>query len=208
MKSARLFAVLFWSILFCQPVIQAESALDKIAQVYLDGEVDKALVQLDAYMAKHPNDSLAWTIKGNILGNLDKDAEAEQAYQSAIKIDPKAFEAICSLGILHRKRGDYDGAIGFYQKALKINPDYAQAYSSMAVIELKRNRDAEALRLAQLAYGKDKEDPIIAANLALAYHYNGKLERRDKYTRIARELGYKNMKRLAQFYNGELTIRD
>jgi tetratricopeptide (TPR) repeat protein len=208
MKILRLLACLLLAASFCVHPAHAASQLDRIAQTYLDGDAEKALTQLEAYLKKRPADSLAWTIKGNILTDLDRDAAAEQAYHAALKANPKAYEALCSLGILRRRAGDYDGAIAFYKKALEINPDYAQAYSSMVTIELKRGNDAEALRVAQLAYTKDQEDATIAANLAIACHYNGKTEQRDKYTRIAKELGYKNIETLARIYSGELTIRD
>ena len=96
----------------------------------------------------------------------------------------------------------------YYQKALELEPGYAQAYSSMAVIELKRNNDPEALRLAKIAYDKDQKDPVIAANLAITYHYNGNDRERDKFTEIAKNLGYANIDALQQIYSGELTIRD
>lgn len=184
------------------------SELDEIAQIHLNGDSPKALVRLEGYLKKHPKDVMAWTIKGNILEQIDDDDAAEAAYLSALAINPKAFEAICSMGILRRKRGDYDGAIRYYRRAIEINPDYAQAYSSMAVIEIRRGNDPEALRLAQIGYTKDQEDPVIAANLAIACHYSGKMDLRDKYTRIAEKLGYQRMETLAQIYSGELTIRD
>jgi len=54
----------------------------------------------------------------------------------------------------------------------------------------------------------DKSDPVIAANLAVACHYNNDTENRDKFTRIAEQLGYKNLDALQQIYSGELTVRD
>ena len=182
--------------------------LDQISQIYLNGNLDKSLSQLEKYLQDYPKDDLAWTIKGNILEDLDMDDKAEEAYRSALKLNKENFQATTGLGVFYRKQGDYQQAMSYYRKALELEPGYAQAYSSMAIIELKRNNDAEALRLAKIAYDNDKEDPVIAANLAVTYHYNDNEKERDKFTEIARKLGYKNINALQQIYSGELTIRD
>ena len=96
----------------------------------------------------------------------------------------------------------------YYRKALELEPGYAQAYSSMAVIELKRNNDAEALRLAKAAYDNDENDPVIASNLAVMHHYNGNVIERDKFTEIAKRLGYRNIEALKKIYSGEFTVKD
>ncbi len=184
------------------------SELNEISQLYLSGIDAPARSRMEAYLAKYPDDDLAWTIMGNMLEDNDLDAEAEDAYCKAIELNGDNFQAINAMGVLSRKNGDYDAAMDYYHRALDIEPDYAQAYSSMAVIELKRTNDVEALRLARLGYDRDKSDPVIAANLAVVHHYNGNMQERDRLTKIAESLGYKNVDLLQQIYNGEMTVRD
>ena len=185
-----------------------QSELNRIAGIYRDKDFDKALTEIGSYLDKYPKDDLAWTIKGNILEDKDLDSEAEASYQTALSLNKDNFQAVNAMGVLARKRGDYDTAMAHYQRALELKPGYAQAYSSMAVIELKRKNDAEAVRLAELAYQNDNKDPGIAANLAVVCHYNGEIEKRDKFTAAAKELGYHNMDTLHKIYSGELTVRD
>jgi len=182
--------------------------LEKIAGFYLDGELVRALSELESYLDRYPQDDLAWTIMGNLLEDKNLDNEAELAYQEALRLNPDNFQATNALGVIHRKKGDYDKAMEFYQKALVLQPGYAQAYSSIAIIELKRENDERALEFAKKGYANDPEDPVIAANLAVVYHYNNMFEERDKFTRIAEELGYQNIDSLAQIYNGSVTVRD
>ncbi len=182
--------------------------LNQISQIYLNGNLDQSFSQLENYLQDHPKDDLAWTIKGNMLQDLDMDDEAEASYRTALTLNQENFQATNGLGILYRRKGDYEQAMRYYKKALELEPGYAQAYSSMAVIELKRNNDPEALRLAKIAYDNDQKDPVIAANLAITYHYNGKDQERDKFTEIAKKLGYANIETLQQIYSGELTVRD
>jgi tetratricopeptide (TPR) repeat protein len=181
---------------------------NQIAITYNEGDYEKAIADFEAYLARYPRDDLAWTILGHAFENLDQYDEAEQAYDAAIAINPKRFEAITGLGILHRVRGEYDEAMAAYELALSIDPNYAQAYSSMTTIALKKNKDEKALEYASRGYELDPLDPVIAANLAVAYHYNNDFENRDRFAEKAKELGYTNFESLNGIFAGELTIRD
>ena len=182
--------------------------LDQIAMIFDQGDTPKAVVQLEEYVETFPKDDLAWTILGHAYREIDRLDESEKAYVTALKLDSKQLQATTGLGILHRTRGDYDAAMKAYERALKIDPNYAQAYSSIVTIALKRYDDEKALEYAKKGYELDSTDPVIASNLAVAYHYNNDFENRDKYTRIAEELGYRNVDSLKQIFSGELTVRD
>jgi Flp pilus assembly protein TadD len=78
----------------------------------------------------------------------------------------------------------------------------------MTVIALKQGNDAKALEYARKGYDLDNSDPVIVANLGVAYHYNGMFELRDKMTKEAEKLGYKKGDGLRKLYAGEATVRD
>ena len=78
----------------------------------------------------------------------------------------------------------------------------------MAVVELARKNDRVALNYAYKAYQYDKKNSVVAANLAVAYHYNRNFRQRDFYTKIAKRLGYKNIAGLQKIYKGILSVRD
>lgn len=183
------------------------SRLGTIATAYQGGDATGAVRQLTAYLEQYPRDDLALTILGHAHEDLDQDDQARAAYDRALAINPRRFEAITGLGILHRKRGDDEAAMDAYRRALAIEPGYAQAYSSMTVVALRLHRDAEALEYARKGYELDARDPATAANLAVAYHYNGDTANRDRLTTIAVGLGYRKGDRLRQIYDGTLTIR-
>lgn len=167
-----------------------------------------AAKQLEALLAEKPRDALGWTILGHIREDLDEDEAARAAYDKALAVDPEQFQAITGLGILERKRGNLEAAMKHYRRAVAINPDYAQAWSSMTTIAFKLGNDADALEYARKGWDLDREDPVVAANLAIAWHYNGNERERDRMTEIARKLGYHNMELLGKLYSGEYTIRD
>lgn len=185
-----------------------EPRLERIAGDYENGEFEKTAVALRSYVKDHPRDTLAWTILGNVLEDLDQDEESSKAYESVIAIDARNYQAISGLGILYRKRSEYAKAMEQYRKAVAIEPKYAQAYSSMVIIALKQKNDRDALKYAEKAYQLDKTDPGIAANLAIAHHYNGHAAQRDRFTTIAKTLGYKQTETLKKIYSGDMTVRD
>lgn len=181
--------------------------LGPIAKVYQAGDAQGAVPKLRAYLDRYPQDDLAWTILGHAHEDLNQDDKARTAYQRALSINPRRLQAVCGLGILHRKRGDDEAAMQAYRRALAIDPRYAQAYSSMTVVAIRLHRDAEALGYARKGYELDTADPVTAANLAVAYHYNGDTANRDRLTKIALDLGYRKGDTLRQIYDGTLSVR-
>lgn len=136
-------------------------SLRNISKFYQQGDFQTAVSKLKVYLDAKPNDDLAWTILGNAYGNLNDDKNAEIAYNKALKLNPKRFEALTGMGVLQRKRKNYDAALSYYQKSLAINPNYAQAYTSMSVIALKQKKDKQALEYAKKAYDLEKKNQLL-----------------------------------------------
>lgn len=182
--------------------------LSRITAIFIGGDSERGVGELRGFVAKYPRNCLAWTILGNALVDLDRDEEAATAFREAIRVDPKKPNAFTGLGVLARRQGRYQEARGFYERALTLDPSYAQAHTSLVVVFLKLNQDADALVSAKKAYALKPTEPVIVANLAVACHYNGLTELRDRYTEEARRLGYGNVDGLLDMYSGEITIRD
>lgn len=182
--------------------------LAECAEAYQAGDLEGATTKLLAYTAEYPRDALGWTLLGNCHEEADRDQEALQAYDAAIAIDPRQHQAHTGKGIVYRKLEDYDSAMASYERAVEIEPKYAEAYSSMAMILIKRKQDQQAVDYALKAYRLESDNPVIAANLAVAYHYNGEPEKREEFTRIAESLGYKSIAKIRRIFSGELSVRD
>ena len=170
--------------------------------------LEEAESDIDKFLETNENNALAWTIKGHIASDLDKNSLAVASYQKALDLDSLIVEAITGLGIIARKNKNYDKASELYHKAIKIDPEYAQAYSSLAAIYLLQKKFEQAAVLGLKGYNLEKEDPIISSNLALVYHYKNDTINRDKFYEISKANGYYNLEALEQIFNGELTIFD
>jgi tetratricopeptide (TPR) repeat protein len=196
------------SLFSCSDEFRNRVMIQHIDRLFDEGKYEKAKVSVDSLLNKNPDHKLGWTLKGHIEEKLDNDSVAEVAYTKALSIDPKLEQALTGMGIILRKRKEYDRAAGYYAKAIAVNPEYAQAYSSLVTIELKRKNFSNAVSLGEKAYVLDSTDPVIAANLSIAYHYFGDIENRDKYYSIAKKLKYKNLDVLLMIFKGKATIFD
>lgn len=184
--------------------------LDRITEIYNSGNVAKAIPPLKSYLSVHADDDLGWTLLGQAYKDVGQNAEAKKAYSEALKQNPKRVEALTGLGMLARIAKNYGEAMNRYEQAIKIDPKFGQAYSSMVTIALKRGDFKKAVSIGEKGFQLDSKDPTIAANLAMAYHYNKQIEARDKMTKTAAKLGYSraDMDVLAKVYSGELTVMD
>lgn len=180
--------------------------LVEIEEVYLKGNIELAQEQLNTYISQHKNNEYAWTLHGHMYSDLYEFENAKENYKKALKINPKTVEAITGLGIVARLEGDFDKAENYYLDAIKIDSDYGQAYSSLVGIMLNKRNFKLAVEYGQKGYNLDNGDPIIASNLAVAYHYFGDLENRDKYFEIAKKLGYDDIETLQDIFEGKYSV--
>ena len=84
-------------------------------------------------MLKHaalirPERAVTYYYLGLSYAALGAFAEAEKAYQEALRHDPKSNIAWSELGDLYRKLNRWKDAIVAYQQALQIKPDLATAH--------------------------------------------------------------------------------
>jgi tetratricopeptide (TPR) repeat protein len=182
--------------------------LEPIAQLYEQGDVLATIDELEQYLESHPDNDLAWALLGHANQDVEDFEGAQAAYDRALEINPERVEAWVGQGILHRKLGDPEQAMQCYEQALAIDPNNADAYGSMAALALQTYQDAKALEYAEKAYELDRRSPVVAANLAVIYHYNEMYEERDAMTAEAEKLGYEGIDSLQLIYDGVFSIRE
>jgi protein O-GlcNAc transferase len=85
------------------------------------------------------------SLLGVALRNTGKDLEAEEAYRSAIRIDPKYEEAYYNLGALLRDDRPSE-AQAHLRKALELDPVLAPAHRELGFVLMARGTDPETER--------------------------------------------------------------
>lgn len=208
MKLQKYFLFLLLIIVSCNGSYNKKFDILKIDETYKKGYLEKAKKKIDKYLNKKQDNEYAWTLLGDIEIDLDNLPLATIAYEKALKINPKTVEALTGLGIVSRKKGNYDEALRYYKKSIKIDEYYAEAYTSLVTIYLKKKNFKEAVKVGLKAYKLNKNNPIIAANLSVAYHYDNNAIKREQFFNIAKKSGYKNVETLRLIFNGKYTVFD
>ncbi|HEX8954663.1 MAG TPA: tetratricopeptide repeat protein [Burkholderiaceae bacterium] len=109
------------------------------------GQYPEALTKADAYLAKHPRDLQMRFLKGVILNEQNKSAEAIAVFTKLTEDYPDLPEPYNNLAVLFAANGQYDKARLALDNAIRTNPAYATAYENLG--------DVHA-RLASQAYDK------------------------------------------------------
>lgn len=183
--------------------------MDRIEAINAQIQSDPAgaIEQAEQYVAEYPKSALGWrTLGWARIKSKSDDEGARAAFDQALSLDPKDDNTYVGLGVYYRRLNDLDKASEMYDKAIELAPDEAEAYSSKVVIDLIRGDYSAAVANGEKAWKIDSSNATIAANLALAYHYDGNIAQRDVMAAKAEELGYPTMDRMKAVFDGTMTI--
>ena len=104
------------------------------AQKYFDaGEFKKAVGLLKKINEEEPSNINAWILLGNSYTGLQKNKNAIEAYEQALRIDSKNEDALFGLGINYSRMRQHSIAIETYKKIIEINPKNAEAHFELGV---------------------------------------------------------------------------
>jgi adenylate cyclase len=134
-------------------------------------------IELDATLAE------AWTAKGAATTICCDYADAEEAFETALRLGPASFEAHYYYARAATEMGNFAKAAAFYERAAEIDPDDYQAlvFASQCYRSLgqgKRGLDAErrALEIAERALARDPTDARALVLSAAALIHTGRAD--------------------------------
>ncbi|WP_055669280.1 tetratricopeptide repeat protein [Desnuesiella massiliensis] len=154
-----------------------------------NAKIEDIINILKPIVDKNPNEVYAAYYLANLYFDMKDYTKASQVLSRVISKYPDFNAASLFQAATYRELGKYDEAVEYCNDALNNNVEDIGAYITLSKIELKRRNNAKGLEYAKVAYEMDKEDPIVVANLALAYHFNNLLSERDKYYKIYQDSG-------------------
>jgi tetratricopeptide (TPR) repeat protein len=106
-----------------------------------EGLKDHALHWIEAM----PGNYNAWATLGSAYDKLGQAAQAIEAYQQAIRINPRSFETWTNLGCVYHKSGQADKAIDAYQQAIQISPEIDMIWFDLGSAYHKSSQTAKSL---------------------------------------------------------------
>lgn len=133
-----------------------------VSQLVRSGKLAEALVKADQYLAGKPRDPQMRFLKGVILRDTGKTAEAIATFTRLTEDFPELPEPYNNLAVLYAGQSQYDKARTALEMAIRTNPSYSTAHENLGDVYAK---------LASQAYSKalqlDTENQAVPPKLAL-----------------------------------------
>jgi len=115
---------------------QADEVSD-INKMLRAGQLPAALAKVDVALSQHPKDAQLRFIKGMILSEQGKSADAINIFQKLTEDYPELPEPYNNLAVLHASAGNYDKARVALERAIRTNPTYATAHENLGDVYAK-----------------------------------------------------------------------
>jgi tetratricopeptide (TPR) repeat protein len=128
----------------CAVPAYADEAAE-VTKLLRSGKHSDALIRADAYLGKNPRDAQMRFLKGVILSEQNKLAEAITIFTRMTEDYPSLPEPYNNLAVLYAGNGQYEKARQALDAAIRTNPSYATAYENLGDVHAK---------LASQAYDK------------------------------------------------------
>jgi TolB-like protein/Flp pilus assembly protein TadD len=158
--------------------------------LYADGE-DRLLEQAEQASRRSlelaPELAEAQVARGLVLSLRQRHEASEEAFENAIDLNPKLFEAYYFYARSRFVQGDLETAAKLFKHASIIDPDDYQAplllgqiYDSLERPEeaaAVRRKGVQGLRWAERALALEPDEPMLLYNVGCIYSLAGKLDR-------------------------------
>jgi tetratricopeptide (TPR) repeat protein len=109
------------------------------------------------------------------LGQQNWDA-AQQVVQEAIRFDASDWNAIYLLGVVHRYRGDFRGAIEHYKRALQLAGEIPSILQALGIAHQQLRDYPSAFRALTRAAQLQPDNYEIHTSLGITYSMSGDTE--------------------------------
>lgn len=133
-KYALLFALM--GLAFAGAPSHADEA-DEVSKLIQNSQFEQAQARADAYLATRPNDAQMRFLKGLILTERNKTAEAITIFTKLTEDFPELPEPYNNLAVLYAGRGEYDKARDALEMAIRTHPSYATAHENLGDVYAK-----------------------------------------------------------------------
>lgn len=133
-----------------------------VAQLAKSGQLAQAMARADEYIAAKPRDPQMRFLKGVLLTQAGRSADAIATFIKLTEEYPELPEPYNNLAVLYAAQSDFDKARTALEAAVRANPSYAIAHENLGDVYAK---------LAAVSYGKaqqlDPRNATVQPKLAL-----------------------------------------
>ena len=148
----------------------------KALALFNEGRHEESQEVLSKYVEAFSNDPKAWYLKGRLDLASGNTKDAEDAFRTALKVDPEYDNAYLGMAFVSFMNADEAEGIENLEKALSINPYNSEALYMLSIAYSKSGDDRKALAVASKAREVNPYDYKTILNLADTYVRLGGLQ--------------------------------
>ena len=126
--------------------------IEDASKLFKQGQHSQALDKINGHLASKPKDAQARFLKGLILTEQGKTADAIKIFSALTDDYPDLPEPYNNLAVLYAGQGQYDKAKQLLEKAISTHPSYSTAHENLGDIYAKMASQAYD-RALQLDHG-------------------------------------------------------
>ncbi len=157
-RHALLFA---GALLMCASLGAHADDIEDANKLFKQGQHGQALDKVNGYLANKPKDAQARFLKGLILTEQGKTADATKIFSALTDDYPELPEPYNNLAVLYASQGQYDKAKQLLERAISTHPSYATAHENLGDIYAKMASQAYD-RALQLDHGNTTTQTKLA----------------------------------------------
>lgn len=135
---------------------QFKAAFDLIS----NGQEEKGLEQIKAFLEKNPTVWNAWFLLGWGLRRLGRWQDAKLAFQKSVECGSTEPDTLNELAICHMELGEFKESRQCLVDALSLEPENTKVMSNLGCLELKLGNTLEAKKYFQIVLEFDPDDAI------------------------------------------------
>lgn len=120
----------------CAGALAVASLPDEVNSLLAAGRAAEALQRSDQALMVNPRDAQARFVRGVVLMELRRDAEAMEQFKRLAQEFPELPEPLNNIALLHAREGRLDAARVALESALRNDPSHRAARANLAEVHL------------------------------------------------------------------------
>jgi tetratricopeptide (TPR) repeat protein len=137
MPAVTRIALLLASLLMAPYVGAQSDDYQEAAKLFRAGQQAQALERVDGFLKTNPKDARGRFLKGLILTEQSKSADAIKIFTGLTEDYPELPEPYNNLAVLYAQQGQYDKARTALEMSIRTHPSYAIAHENLGDIYAK-----------------------------------------------------------------------
>lgn len=156
---------------------KAEENARKAFELYEDGKMAQALVELERALEVNPTNS-AWHFnKGLTLDAINQFDEAIAEYEAALELSPDDLEILNALAVDYTRIGQYDRALQTFEYIQELDPKFEPGYCNRIITYAEMGQHDLAEQMFYLAQQIDEHCALCYYNIGNSLFARGEFRK-------------------------------